>query len=153
MDPFLLHSFHFQLFSTCIIITLFLMHYHEILPRSNFTSITTPLTLVYGCSTNSNQLIFGLVLVTEEGVLSAMSAISAIIDDRQSSLLQYNLTAQTNSTQNVLLTIARPVMTPTTNTPDSTDAIIPGLTTVQSIFVAVGIVVAAVLTTIFVVLW
>ena len=107
---------------------------------------------MYGCSTNSNQLIFGLVLVTEEGVLSAMSAISAIIDDRQGSLFQYNLTAQTNSTQNVLLTIAHPVMTPTTNTPHSTD-INPGLTTVQSIFLAVGIVVAAVLTTIVIVLW
>ena len=139
------------------------MYYNSILrftlPRSNFTSITNPLTLLYECSTSSDLLIFGLVFMTEEGVLDANSSISAIMDDQQSSMSQYSLTAQMK-TQTILLSTAPPVMTPTTNTttdtPDSTDTN-PGLTTDQSIGLAVGIVAAfilvLVLTTIIIVLW
>ena len=139
------------------------MYYNSIvrftLPRSNFTSITTPPTPLYKCSTSGDLLIFGLVFMTEEGVLDANSLISAIMDDQQSSMSGYSFTAQM-ITQTLLLSTAPPVMTPTTNTttntPDSTDTN-PGLTTDQIIGLAVGIVAAfilvLVLTTIIIVLW
>lgn len=114
-----------------------------------------PLTPLYECSANDDQIIFGLIFMTELGVLTAGSAVSAVGDDRQNSLSQYSLLPQM-ATQ-MLVTTSPPVtVTATTNTPNATDPN-PGLTTDQVIGLAVGVVASVVLvlmlTTVIIVLW